>query len=270
MNEWIKFLKKTIRAIRIRIFHAIGRLSYRHRMIPQFLIIGTQKGGTSSLFYYLKYHPQIKRPIKKEIHYYNIYFEKGIKWYIAHFPLKSDQYITGEASPDYMFHPLSAKRIQQLNPDIKLIVLLRNPIERAYSAYQMNKRMGIDQRETFEDAVHYELQRSKEIADDYNYDKHNFFYLERGKYDAQLSILKDYFSIEQLLLIDSQQFFKNTETQLLRVYNFLGIKPILPRSNKAMNVGHYPPLSHNMYETLKDYFLNDMERLKENWNIEVI
>lgn len=265
-----KFIRSTIRSIRIRVFHAIGMLSHNRRMIPDFLIIGAQKGGTSSLFYYLKFHPQIKRPIKKEIHFFNIYFDKGIDWYKAHFPLKSKKYITGEASPDYIFHPDSPKRIKKLNPNTKIIVLLRNPIERAYSAYQMNKRMGIDPRPTFKEAIKYELEHKDEFAHTYNYEKHNYFYLERGKYASQLNPWLDYFDKDHILVIESESFFKEPSKELKKVYQFLSIESSLPSHYKAMNVGKYPPLSKEVYKSLKDYFKNDISLLKETWNVEFL
>jgi len=265
----IKVIKKTVRSIRNRTLHSIGLMTHRRRMTPDFLIIGAQKGGTSSLFYYLKFHPEIIRPIKKEIHFYNIHYQKGLKWYQAHFPLKSESHITGEASPDYIFHPLSAQRIKALNPEMKIIVLLRNPIQRAYSAFQMNKRMGIDPRDNFEEAVQYELENDKGVEQIYDYDKHNFFYLARGKYAKQLAVWKEHFSDNQFHIIQSDVFFKDSKEELQKVYKFLGIKQILPTDYKAMNIGKYPPMSETLYDKLKSYFKEDLIQLKAEWQIEL-
>lgn len=241
---------------------------YANRMIPQFLIIGVQKGGTSSLFYYLKSHPQIKRSITKEIHYFNLFYENGLKWYLGHFPAKSDKYITGEATPDYIFHIEAAKRIKALNPNMKIIVLLRNPIERAYSAYQMNRRRGLDNRETFQDAIDFECNYQTNISNDYSYDRDNFFYLQRGKYAAQLSLWDEYFSKPNLLVLNSHYFFQNINETVSQVQAFLGLKIIKPKSIKPMNVGTYPPLSEEHKRYLTNYFQEDLNNLKENWNIE--
>ncbi len=262
-------IKKIIRDTRNIGLHSIGLLTYRNRMSPDFLIIGAQKGGTSSLFYYLKFHPQIVRPIKKEIHYFNLFYAKGIKWYLAHFPTRSNGKITGEASPDYLYHPLTAQRVKALNPEMKLIVLLRNPIKRAYSAYQMNKRMGIDQRETFAAAVKYEMSHPDNGSADYTYDQHNFFYLERGKYAQQLATWTEHFDTDQIHVVESDTFFNHTNEELHKIYDFLGIKQVLPDNLKPMNVGQYPPLTDSLYLSLKQYFEQDLADLKHKWNIEI-
>jgi len=261
-------LRVFVRAVRIKLSHIIGLLTVAYRKTPDFLIIGAQKGGTSSLYFYLKFHPSIKRPIKKEIHYFNIHFAKGLKWYKAHFPLKFNKYITGEASPDYLFHPETPERVKALNPKIKLIVLLRDPIERAYSAFQMNRRMGIDPRKTFEEAIQFELDHQEEFATLYNYERHNYFYLERGLYAKQLQNWTNTFDKNQILVIGSKEFFINTNEALKKVYSFLNIKSKLPPTLRAMNVGKYPPIADATYNNLKNYFSKDAALLKTEWQIE--
>jgi len=263
-----KGIKHLLRSIKLKLSHNLGLVSYKQRMAPSFIIVGAQKGGTSSLYYYLKFHPQVKRPIKKEIHYFNIYFERGLKWYLAHFPIKSNKYITGEASPGYIFHPDAPQRIKDLNPNIKLIFLLRDPIERAYSAFQMNKRMGVDTRATFDEAIDYELKHSSSNSD-YNYDRHNYYYLERGQYASQLSKWTEHFSDDQMLLIKSSDFFQKTKQELSKVYSFLGIDDILPSSLKPMNVGKYPPITKESAKKLEKYFEKDADKLESRWNIKL-
>lgn len=265
MNDSIRQFS---RSVRIRVHHAYGLLTQSYRKIPDFLIIGVQKGGTSSLFSYLKYHPQIKLPIKKEIHYFNIYYDKGIKWYRAYFPPQSSDYLSGEASPDYIFHPQAPTRVKDLNPSMKLIVLVRDPIARAYSAYQMNKRMGIDKRATFEDAVKYELDHTEAYKDVYNYQRHNFFYLERGLYYKQLSHWEEQFDKSQMLVIKSEDFFIETTAVLENIQKFLGINTLMPPTLKPMNVGDYPSLSDDTYTSLQTYYKEDSEKLKTEWQIE--
>lgn len=263
-----KKLKLFVRAVRIRLSHAIGMLTIGYRKIPDFLIIGAQKGGTSSLFFYLKFHNQIKRPIKKEIHYFNIHFSKGLNWYKAHFPFKSTRYITGEASPDYIFHPKAPERVKELNPKMKLIVLLRDPIQRAYSAYQMNRRLGLDPRESFEDAVQFEIDHAEKFKNKYNYERHNFFYLERGLYGKQLNHWTKTFDKENFKVIKSNDFFSNTEIIMNGIYQFLNISEKFQSTSKRMNVGKYPPISDNTRKKLKQYYDQDASILKVNWNIE--
>ena len=261
-------LKRLLWRIKINLLHLYGLLTNTYRMAPSFIIIGAQKGGTSSLFHYLKYHPQIKRPIKKEMQFFNSNYSKGANWYLAHFPFKSLTHITGEATPDYIFDEYTPERIKELYPHIKLIALLRNPIERAYSAYHMNRRLGVDPRPTFDEAVTFEINHIDSNSELNLSEKNNFLYLSRGKYAKQLAHWLDYFDRDQLLVIGSNWFYSNTEEALLKIYEFLDIKPLLPPVLKPINVGSYPPLSNKLYAELKAYFHEDLLQLKKDWNIE--
>src|SRR4051812_46716716 len=143
---------------------SIASLRYplaHYRASPDFIIIGVQKGGTSSLFEYLKQHPNIKTSVVKEVHYYDSDYKKGMKWYRSFFPLneKNKKIIYGEASPYYFFHPLVPERIYKDNPNIKLILLLRDPVDRAYSHYQMERRKGREKLKSFEEAILKETER---------------------------------------------------------------------------------------------------------------
>src|SRR5690242_8679107 len=102
---------------------------------PHFLIIGAQRCGTTSLFEYLANHPEIVPPSVKKIHFFDSEYEKGEAWYRARFPVLENGFITGEATPYYLFHPRVPKRVRNWNPNVKLIVLLRNPVDRAYSHF---------------------------------------------------------------------------------------------------------------------------------------
>ena len=104
------------------------------RRLPDFLIIGAQKCGTSSMFAYLNQHPQMKLPDVKEIHFFDLNYSNGLDWYTSHFPPASlsHRMVTGEASPYYLFHPHVPERVRLHCPDVKLVVMLRNPVDRAY------------------------------------------------------------------------------------------------------------------------------------------
>jgi hypothetical protein len=107
--------------------------------LPAFIIVGTQKGGTSSLYSYLCTHPEVWPATKKEVHFFDNHFSETEEWYRSHFPsrlkLKLTGRITGEASPYYLFHPLAPRRMADVAPKAKLIMLLRNPVKRAISHY---------------------------------------------------------------------------------------------------------------------------------------
>lgn len=207
------------------------RLTAPIRMMPNFIIIGTQKGGTTSLFKYLIQHPNILPPTKKEVHFFDFNFNnnpQGIRRYRSHFPLNTsllpgtkNNFITGEATPYYMFHPHAAKRIAQILPQVKLIVLLRNPVDRAYSHYSMQVQKGRENL-SFAEAISQEKERlGSELEkmnenDNYNssiYSKYS--YLSRGIYINQLRTWFQLFYREQFLIIKSEDFFQETS----RIYN---------------------------------------------------
>src|SRR5262249_39356681 len=123
---------------------------------PDFLIIGAQKSGTTALVKFLNKHLFVKIP-KEEIHFFDLHYDKGVDWYQQQFSQKqSSLEVIGEKSPYYLFHPTAPKYVQELYPKMKLIVILRNPVDRAYSQYWHNLRYHEyeeNELETFEDAI---------------------------------------------------------------------------------------------------------------------
>jgi hypothetical protein len=128
-------------------FQKVTRVTARWRCLPDFIIVGAQKAGTTSLYHYLRRHRQIRMSWVKEVHYFDNNFHKGDFWYRSHFPIdtrSTNGYLVGEASPYYLAHPHAPARISKLLPSARLIVLLRNPRDRAISHYFHQKRAGIE------------------------------------------------------------------------------------------------------------------------------
>src|SRR5258706_11489250 len=124
----------------IRVPKTVGwwrRATSRYRKLPDFLIIGAQRSGTSTLYQYIARHPDVRGAFRKEVHYFDMHYDRGLDWYRACFPTRG---FTGESSPSYLIHPEVPARVAAVLPDIKLIAILRNPVERAYSAYNRNVR----------------------------------------------------------------------------------------------------------------------------------
>lgn len=133
-------------------------------MRPHFLIIGAARSGTTSLYSYLVEHPRVVAAAKKELHFFDLRFPNGPAWYRDQFPSLSPDTITGEASPYYLFHSHVPKRVFKLLPHVKLIVLLRNPVDRAYSHYYHAVKHGIETL-PFERAIEQEDERLRgEVA----------------------------------------------------------------------------------------------------------
>ena len=124
-------------------------------------MIGTQRGGTTSLYRHLVAHPQVESATpSKGVHYFDKEPDKSLNWYRAHFPLARDGGpISGEGSPYYLFHPLVPARVAEALPDVRVIAMLRDPVERAYSAYKQEYARGFEDAETFERALELEPER---------------------------------------------------------------------------------------------------------------
>jgi len=232
--------------------------------LPDFLIIGVQRGGTSSLYNYLISHPKITPATQKEIHFFDYNFHKGVTWYKSQFKKEG---ICGEASPYYIFHPHAPKRIVNLIPTIKMIILLRNPVDRAYSHYNHELRLGIENL-PIEDAIKQESKRldnetKKIIADEsyYSFNHQHFSYLTRGIYVEQLKKWITMFSKEQILLIKSEDFFQNPLGVTNNVFNFLELEPLNQIPDTIFNRNTNPPMKNEMREYLNEYFRIPNQRL---------
>ena len=130
---------------------------------PDFLIIGTQRGGTTTLFSLLSAHPGIFMPEEKEVHYFDLNYQKVIDWYTEKFStsVKASTAITGEASPYYLYHPHVPARVAKDLPEVKLIVLLRDPVDRAYSNYMLERKRNAEAMATFSQVVAMETKRTE-------------------------------------------------------------------------------------------------------------
>lgn len=259
-NKVKNIVKKIIFPVRFQLRQLVGG----NRMKPSFIIVGAQKAGTTSLYKYLVQHPEIKSTLLKEVHYFDLNYNKQLSWYQSFFPLKrNNRHITGEASPYYMFHPLAIKRIAEYNPDIKIIVLLRDPTSRAISHYYHEVRLGrenLGMKEAFEaENIRLEGELEKFNINPYykgnNYQRYS--YKSRGLYADQIKEIKAYFKEENIKIIDSKDFFKQTKDIVKDVLNFIEVDPKLDiKTEKRFNVGNYAkdPDEEKIYMELKAFY----------------
>ena len=223
------------------------------QVYPHFMIIGASKAGTTSLFTYLQEHPQILSPHKKEINFFDCHFDLGLAWYAAHFPAIADgkNYFTGEATPTYLYHQSSIPRIKQVCPEVKLIILLRNPVERTISEYYHAVNHGIEAR-SLEAIIALEqellLNSSVEEA------TQNFGYLLNSIYFVQIAKWLAVFPSKNILIIQSEAFFNDTAKINTKVCNFLGISNYEPQTTIRYNVGKYSPMGNDVKQRLRDFF----------------
>jgi hypothetical protein len=253
-----------------------SRSTSRARSLPDFISIGTQKGGTTSLYHYLQQHPEIEMSTKKELHYFNLNYDKALSWYKSFFPFTFDKSkITGEITPAYMFHPLVAQRIKTDLHNVKFIVLLRNPVDRAYSAYKMNVSLGVDKLGSFQKAVERELELNildAHRGDNYSYERHNYFYLERSLYAKQLQKWFAVFDHDDFYIIQSELFFKEPMAHLYEIQEFLNVSPFEIKNLKVSNKGNEGNMTKDLRDYLNEYFkesiveLNALLNKNFSWN----
>lgn len=247
-------------------------LTGNRSVLPSFLIIGTQKGGTTSLYSYLTQHPNVKAAIIKEVHFFDEQYHFGLDWYKTHFPESLPEgEITGEASPYYLFHPQVPGRVKQTIPNAKFIVLLRNPIDRAYSHYQMMVRRGMESL-PFGEAVRAEHSRLHEeyerMESDPGYNSaicSHFSYLKRGLYNEQLERWFRLFPREQFLILNSEELYERAAECYEKVTDFLGMPEWQLAEYKALHEGGYEKrIDPETFHWLKHYFAPHNRLLFDN------
>lgn len=211
-------------------------------VLPNFLICGTQRGGTTSLARYLMEHPEICIPRKKEIHFFDLNYERGIKWYERQFrACKKDFKAIGEASPFYMYLESVPERIHSLLPDVKLIFILRNPVDRAYSHYWYEVKLGFEYL-SFEEAI---MREEERLARGDLFSKQHYSYLDRGKYVIQLERFLEYFPREQMLILMHQDLLEKPDQVMRQIFEFLAVDSDFRSPNwklKRYNVGGVPTI----------------------------
>jgi hypothetical protein len=248
------------------------------RIMPDFIIIGPARCGTTSLYHYLIKHPGIFPSFSKEVHFFDLNFDRGIAWYRAHFPtflyryyveeIRKEDFMTGEASPYYICYPHAPKRIFGIIPQVKLITLLRNPVDRAYSHYYRNVRRGLETL-SFEDATEKEEERTRgemeKMIQDESYHSVNhrrYSYLSMGIYVDQLKTWLSFFPKRQLLVLKSEDFFLDPVKGLTRVIEFLNLPSWELKDYRQYEVGHYPnEMSPTTRRRLIEYFEPHNRRL---------
>lgn len=202
------------------------------RDLPDLLIVGTQRGGTSSLYRYLGRHPSVEPSIRKEVDFFSVRFGEGVNWYRAHFPMRFPSRFTFEATPDYLLHPLAAERAHRVVPEAKVIVMLRDPVQRAYSQYQHNRRLG-NEPLTFAEALAAEPERTageiEKLIADPGYPGVNlrrFGYVARSTYHDQVRRWLDAYGPDRMMVIKSEDFFADPGAVYEGVLEFVGLPPV--------------------------------------------
>ena len=269
--------------------------SYRNltsgiRTFPDFIIIGAGRAGTTALYSYLIQHPKIipayttNNEDVADLHFFEYMISDNIKWYKSHFPIsfsksQKKHFITGEFTSTYMYHPDVPKRIFNLLPRVKLIVILRNPVDKAYATYQQQFRFG-EITTTFEETINAEFRRMNfntdfpelnSKNDDFeNSVAHNI--IRHGIYVNYLETWFKIFDTNQILILNSYDLKNSTKETLNQIFNFLNISNYDIPDISPVNVGTYTPINKTTRQKLIDFFKPHNQRLDEllstthNWD----
>jgi hypothetical protein len=253
--------------------------THQARMLPGFLMVGAERCGTSFMHQLLRQHPLVFSPVipRKELHYFDLAYHRGLAWYQSHFPLRARANlmtrragappVAYEATPDYMFYPPCAERIYRDLPDAKLLVLVNDPVKRAYSAYHHRVGRGFE-KETFERAIELEDARiageAERIAADPFYVSFNlrhYSYRTHGHYADQLERLARFFGRERIHVVDSGDFFADMHPVYDDVLEFLELPNRGYPSVSAKKSRPREPMPEAVRAALEEHFRPHDERL---------
>jgi hypothetical protein len=275
------------------VFRSVGSRTAASRPLPDYLIIGTKRGGTTSLWRYLLEHPAVlpMYPAAENVkspHYFDIHWAKGQDWYRSHLPSRRQRArvernygvcVSGDASPYYMFHPVAAARAATTCPAAKVIVLLRNPVDRAYSHYRERQKNGTEAL-PFRAAIEAEQTRlDGEVSrilnsPTYYSEQHDFSsYLARGRYLEQLEDWFARFPEERILALRSEDLYTNPQAAVAAVQDFLGIPRVPLRQPQAFNGVPAHPMRAEDRAWLADYYRDSVAALERRlgrsfeWNL---
>jgi Sulfotransferase domain len=258
-----------------RLLRSYGLLTAGLRTGPDFVVIGAKRGGTTSFYNYLLSHPGIAplfpgRQRIKGVHFFDSGYARGERWYRSHFPLAigsrhlarpwMSHPLAGEASPYYLFHPLAAERLARQVPDVRLLVVLRDPVERAYSHYKERVRHG-GETLAFEAAIEAEPARLRGEAERIaaepgylSYEHENHSYLAQGRYLDMLPRWFGLFGRDQFFITASEDFYADPERVTGQAWAFLGLPPARLTSRKRFNYHPAPDLAAATRRRLADGF----------------
>ena len=239
-----------------------------------FIVAGAQKSGTTALHYFLRKHPQIALPERQELHFFDDdeIFSRPVDYDLLHRQFRpvagstllrlatARQAIAGEVTPSYLYWKPAMERIWNYNRQIKLVILLRNPIDRAFAHWNMQRfknREPLD----FLDALKKEPRR---IAQPLTIESRRFAYVDRGFYSAQLERVFKFFPREQVHFVKFEDFRDRKQETLDRIFEFLGVKPLRRIRDKDRNIVPYErTITAEEREYLSEVFSAEIAKLEQ-------
>ncbi|WP_347565727.1 sulfotransferase [Nocardioides sp. IC4_145] len=260
----------------------VGSATADRRQLPSFVLVGAQRAGTTSLFRALVSHPLVHGAnYHKGVNYFDVNHHRGPAWYQGHFPttghlqrrarahgVEGDP-VTFEASGYYMFHPRAAARMAQHLPDVRIVAMLRDPVERAYSAWKHEHARGFEWA-SFQAALDLEdnrLEGEVERMTTYpgyqsTHHRHHA-YVRRGQYHEQLLRLREHFPAEHIHVVESESFFTDPEPTYRALLDFLGLPPVMPERFDRWNGRPSAPMADETRGRLREHFAAHDDALAE-------
>ena len=231
------------------------------RVLPDFIISGTVRSGTTSLYYNICEHPSVLPASYDEIGFFDSNYHLGINWYRSMFPTEKEMKqvkketnfaITGEDTPFYFWKKEAAERIFQDIPNSKIIIIFRNPVDRAYSNYNLGIRKKTESL-SFEDAIDEEMNFLKTHSFRDAVDRRRS-YLSKGLYENQIKIWLDNFPREQIHILCTEDMKKNPKESLLKIFQFLGIPNYTLKNPQKQKLAEYKKVDDKTREKLLTFY----------------
>ncbi|WP_425567501.1 sulfotransferase domain-containing protein [Salinactinospora qingdaonensis] len=258
--------------------NGMAHLTQHLRCLPTFLIIGAQRCGTTSLFKALRQHPCLMGPIVgKGVHYFDVQYERDLNFYRGRFPTRAmarargsgEGAQIGESSPYYLFHPLVPERVARDLPGVRVIVALRDPVERAYSAHAHETARGYET-QPFERALEMEGERlareEQHLLDGgCSFSHRHHAYLARGHYIDQLLRWEHHLGRDRMHVVESEAFFTAPATVFADIEAFLGLPHHTGVRFDRHNARPRAGLPARLRDQLAEHFAPYDERLARWW-----
>ena len=243
--------------------------------VPSFLTLGTQKGGTTTLHRLLAQHPEVFLPACKEVHYFSLHSQRDLAWYADHFSDALPDQRCGDITPYYLFHPQAPTRIRSALPDARLLILLRDPVERALSHYFHACRHGFERLE-LEAALEAESDRlqgaeaalARAGGQHFSHQKHS--YRARGHYERQIQAYRQQFPDHQILVLQSEQLFAQPEHCWAMVLAFLDLSPwpLPPMEAANRGLGEAHAVAPSLRQRLRLHFADTVAFVRHTYGFD--
>lgn len=270
-------IPQPVRSALRRGYVGLGAATSSRRLRPELLVVGGQRCGTTSLFRALEQHPQIIRPtLNKGINYFDINYHRGERWYAGHFPTSRSvrhrvgddrEAVAFEASGYYLFHPLAPERIARDLPDVKIIAMLRDPVERAFSAWKHESARGFDT-EPFDRAIELEEERTRgevtrmrQEPGYQSYAHRHFSYAARSDYPALLGRYYARLPAAQIHVVYSEDFFADPAAEFRQITGFLGVDHVPGLIFDQHNARRSGPMPQRGQQLLTERFAGQAQQL---------